>query len=88
MPLFGNKPTPPTLEERAVAAAVAAAEALSIFELAAQDLEHAAIEAEDVAEQARAEADRLAHVADGNRKAAVRRREQAGQVRALVGPTE
>jgi hypothetical protein len=80
--------TAPTLEERSGAAAATAASALSIFELAAGDLERAANELDEVRDEAAAEAARHLDIKLQANDAAYRHRVQAQKIRDLVGSAE
>lgn len=83
--LTPSTPAPLTLEERASSAAATAASALSLFEVAATDLEQAASVHADVAAEAQAEIDRHLAIraqaeADADQAVA-----QARRIRELVG---
>lgn len=72
-----KKLTPLTLEDRATMAQTGAEAALSMFELAATDLNDAAEALEGIAAEAQVEADRMAGVRDAALADATDRRVQA-----------
>lgn len=80
-----SKPAPPTLTERTDLANRAAVAALSQFEVAAQSLEHSAIELEAVDVEATKEAEHYMLVAQDAADAAKIRRTQAANIRQLLG---
>lgn len=82
--ITATKAAPPTLDERTALAENAAIAALSQFEVAAQSLEHSAIELEAVDAEARKEAEHYALVAKDAQDAAKVRRTQAANIRRLL----
>ncbi|MBT2587975.1 hypothetical protein [Arthrobacter sp. ISL-95] len=78
----------PTLEERSNAAAATAASALSIFQLAAGDLDRAANELTEVRNEAEEEAARLLEISDAAEQQAFQNRLQATKIREFVGAAE
>ena len=78
----------PTLEERSASAAATAASALSIFQLAASDLDRAADELATVRDEAEAEADRLLEISSAADQQMFHNRLQATRIREFVGAAE
>jgi len=78
----------PTLEERTNSAAATAAAALSVFQLAAGDLDRAANEHAAIRDEAAAEAERLLDVRDAADEASFSARLQATKIREFVGAAE
>lgn len=78
----------PTLEERSASAAATAASALSVFQLAAADLDRAADEQAAIRDEALAEAERLLDVRDAADEAMFKNRLQATKIREFVGAAE
>lgn len=82
MPLFNpSTPLPLTLEERAAQAAATTEAALVVFANAANDLEYAAEELEDLAEIHLGESDNHAISARAAEEAANRNRNRAAKIR-------
>ena len=81
-----RKPVPegPTLEERGNAAAATAGAAMSVFELAALDLDLAANEQDEIAHIASNEADRLSAISELADIQSFENRDLASKIRALV----
>jgi len=77
--------TPPTPEEKLAAAHAQSAAALSVFEVAARDLEAAASSAIDLAADAGAEAAWLEHIAEEAVKSSDAFATKAAAIRALIG---
>lgn len=75
----------PTLEERVASANMSAQAFVGMFEMAAHGLETSANNLEVAQTEAQDEADRLARLADEAGTNARKRREQAANIRALVG---
>ena len=88
MSVFKKTTTAPTLEERSAAAAASAASALSIFEIAAGDLEQAATELDVIRDEAHLEVERLLAIKLDANTAAFNHRKQAQKIRDLVGGGE
>lgn len=80
-----KKPTPPTIDEKLNAAHAKSAAALSVFELAARDLEEAAAEADEISAFSAAEANRLATIANEADEARIAFTAKAAKIRELVG---
>lgn len=75
----------PTLEERVASANMSAQAFVGMFEMAAHGLETSANNLEVAQAEAQEEAERLTRLADDARLNAHKRREQAANIRALVG---
>lgn len=78
----------PTLEERSASAAATAASALSVFQLAASDLDRAANELTEVCNEAEQEAERLLAISEAAEQQAFQNRLQATKIREFVGAAE
>ena len=81
-------PAAPTLEERTNAAAATAASALSVFQLAASDLDRAAEELTAVRDEAEREIERLFAISGDADQQAFQNRLQATKIREFVGAAE
>ena len=79
-----KKATPPTIEDRLAGVAATKAAALSIFEVAARDLDDAATEANEIRDLVLAEIDRLTEIANAAEAEAVDAADSAGRFRALI----
>ena len=86
--VFKKTVAPLTLEERAAGASATAASAISIFEVAAGDLERAADELDAIRDEAAVEAQRHFDIKVDAHNAAYEHRKQAQKIRDLVGGGE
>lgn len=77
--------TPPTVEQQLAAAHAKSAAALSVFEVAARDLEDAAAEADTLSANAAAEAAYLEQIAADADEARVAFTAKAAKIRELIG---
>jgi hypothetical protein len=84
MALAKKKTAPPTLEEKLNASHARAGAALSVFELAAKDLDEAQAEADEVARFALDEINRLDEIRHAAAAAADAHGAAAAKIRALV----